>query len=98
MAEVVVFVGGLGGDFEKDDDGEVGGEVGERMHGIRDHGGAMAEDAGEELRGRERGIQHGAEDRDLADVAFAKFSRVLHVAERVRVNRVAAHQGLGFRD
>ena len=69
-------VPGLGRNPGKDDHDDIGGQIGERMHGIGDHRTASPEDARGELQERQYEIDHETDEGHAIDAAFPYFCGV----------------------
>ena len=57
--------------MDKEDDDDVGDEVGERMDGVGNHGRTASEDSGYEFKHEQCKIDGAAPQRDAAYLAFA---------------------------
>ena len=82
-------VAGLGRDAREGDHHQVGGRVGNRMHGIGDHRTAAPRDSGDEFARRQKEIYHETHEGHAVNPAFAYARRQIHfIVSGSRVSRI----------
>ena len=86
MAVGVVFVGAAGAEFDANDDDNSGEHVGESVDGVGNHGGGMAENAGEKLEGGEEDVAGDGDEGGAGGDFLAGFG--FHFSLRPGVRRL----------
>ena len=89
VSVVVAGIAGLGGDPRESDHHDIRGQVGERMHGIGNHGTASAQDTGRKFQQRQHEVDHEPDKGDVVDFPFPNFRFVRH-----KLNRLAVWAGV----